>query len=96
MSGADWLGLAVVSGFGGLEYVVGQLVVGVGVVEAGLAGGAGLVGAVGAHLGAVAHVVGGDIQRDQHGLPLAGRDGKPRQGCLGWAAQVPSAGPVPG
>ena len=43
-------------------------------MEAGLAGGAGLVRAVGAHLGAVAHVVGGDIQRDQHGLQLAGRD----------------------
>src|ERR1039457_5100896 len=75
--GVGWLGLAVGSGpggFGGLEHAVGQLVVGLSVVEAGLAGGAGLVGAVGAHLGAVAHVVGGDIQRDQHGLPLAGRD----------------------
>ena len=74
---AGRLDLAVVSsrgGFSGLEHAVGHLVVGMRVTEAGLAGWAGLVGAVGAHLGAIAHVIGGDIQRDQHGLQLAGRD----------------------
>ena len=39
-------------------------------MEAGLAGGAGLVGAVGAHLGAVALVVGGDVQRGQDGADV--------------------------
>src|ERR1039457_693488 len=52
----------------------------------GLAGGAGLVGAVGAYLGAVAHVVGGDIQRDQHGLPVAGRDDD--RGTAVWAGRL--------
>ena len=102
----DWraragrLGLAVVSGrggFGGLEHAVGHLVVGLGVAEAVVAGGAGLVGAVGAHLGAVALVVGGDIQRDQHGLQVAGRDDDRVPGCPGRAARVPVlAGTVPG
>ena len=41
------------------------------VPEARLAGRAGLAGAVGAELGAVAHVVGGDIQGDQEVLDLA-------------------------
>src|SRR5881392_937546 len=51
-----WPGVAVVSslgGSGGLEHAVGYPVEGFGVAEVGLAGRAGLVGAVGAHLDAV-------------------------------------------
>ena len=62
---AIWPGLAGAGsggGLGGLEHAAGHLVEGLGVPEVDLAGGAGLVGAVGAHLGAVALVVGGDIR----------------------------------
>ena len=58
LAGPGWLAC----GPGGLLVVQeldGQLVVGAGVLEAELAGGAGLVRAVGARLGAVALVVGG-------------------------------------
>jgi len=72
-------------GSGGPEHADGQLVVGLGVVEAGLAGGAGLVRAVGAQLDLISQVVGGGIEREQDGLQLADRE-----------AQVPSAGTVPG
>ena len=60
--------MAVVSGrggSGGLEHAVGDPVEGFGVPAVGLAGGAGLVGAVGAHPGAVALVVGGDVRRGE-------------------------------
>src|SRR6185437_9596721 len=54
-------------GLGGLEHAAGHLVEGLGVSDVDLAGGARLVGAVGAHLGAVALVVGGDIGRGEDG-----------------------------
>ena len=50
------------------------MVICLGVPEARLAGRTGLAGAVGAELGAVALVVGGDVQGDQEVLDLAGRD----------------------
>ena len=59
------------AGISCLVYLGGQAVVRLGVPETGLACGAGLVGAVGAQLGAVACVVGGDVQRDHDGLDVA-------------------------
>jgi hypothetical protein len=52
-------------GSGGLKHAVGDPVEGFGVAGVGLAGGTGLVGAFGAHPGAVALVVGGDVRRDE-------------------------------
>jgi hypothetical protein len=55
-------------GLGGLDQVSGNAVVGSGVPQTRLAGGTGLVGAVGAGCGAVAFVVGGDVRSGQEGL----------------------------
>lgn len=61
-------------GLGGLDELGGHLVVGVGGLKPPLAGGAGLVGAVGAGGGSVALVVGSFAQGGQQELDLAGRD----------------------
>ena len=76
-AGAAWSGGALPGGggLGGLVHLAGQLVVGVGGLQAPLAGGAGLVGAVGAGLGPVALVFGGFVQRGEQGLDL----GRPRR-----------------
>jgi len=93
--------VAVVSGrggSGGLEHAVGDPVEGFGVAGVGLAGGTGLVGAFGAHLGAVALVVGGDIGcgedrgdvgvGEDDGVLICCGNGQPglgvRAGRLGW------------
>ena len=57
-----------------MDELSGQVVIGLGVVQAPLAIRAGLAGAVGAELGAIALVVGGYVQGDQEVLDLAGRD----------------------
>jgi len=65
--------VAVVSGrggSGGLEHAVGDPVEGFGVAEMCLAGGTGLVGAFGAHLDAVALVIGGDVRRGEDSADL--------------------------
>src|SRR5882724_8394309 len=61
--------------FEGPEHAVGHLVEGLGVVQVGLAVRAGLVGTVGAHLDAVALVVGGDIRRGEHGAGVGAGEG---------------------
>ena len=72
-------------GFGGLDQLGGQVVVGVGGLKSPLAGGAGLVGAVGAGGGSVALVFGGVVQGGQQGLDLVGRDDDGPGRC-GWSA----------
>ncbi len=67
-------------GLGGLDQVSGNAVIGPGVLETRLAGGTGLGGAVGAGCGAVAFIVGGDVQRGQEGLDLVCWDGGRRPG----------------
>jgi hypothetical protein len=65
-----------------LDELSAQVVICLGVLEARLAGQAGLAGAVGAGLGAVALVVGGYVQGGQEGPDVAGRD---EDGVLaGW------------
>ena len=68
-------------GPGRLDELSGQVVIGLGVVQAPLAIRAGLISAVGAELGAIALVVGGYVQGDQEVLDLAGRD---EDGVPGW------------
>jgi len=68
--GSSWLGCGGRC-LGGLDQVSGEAVVGPGVLKARLAGGTGLAGTVGAGRGAVAFLVGGDVQRGQEGLDLA-------------------------
>jgi hypothetical protein len=65
---------------GGLDELSSQVVICLGVLQTQLAGQAGLIRAVGAHLGAVTLVIGGSIQSDQEGLDLAGWD---EDGVLG-------------
>ena len=65
------LGLSGVSSPGELgcqQHLAGHLVVGFSVAEPGLAGGAGLIRAVGAGGGAVTFVVSGDVQRADEGV----------------------------
>jgi len=59
-------------GFGGLDHLCGQVVVGVGGLESPLAGGAGLFGAVAAGGGPVALVFGGVVQGGQQEFDLVG------------------------
>jgi hypothetical protein len=61
-------------GFGGLDQVCGEAVVGAGMLEAGPAGRTGLASAPGAGRDAVAFIVGSDVQGGQEGLDLVGRD----------------------
>jgi hypothetical protein len=74
LAGGSWravrLGLIRVGGPGGLggpQKLVSHPAVGLGVSEPGLAGQAGLVRAVGAGGSAVTLVVGGNLQRGEHG-----------------------------
>ncbi len=67
-------GLPRAGGLGGLGHLLGQLVVGIGGVQAPFAGGAGLVGAVGACLGPVALVFGAVVSADQVKILLAALD----------------------
>ena len=90
-----WPGLAA-CGPGGLLVVQeldGQLVVGTGLLQAELAGEAGLVRAVRARLGAVSFPVAGQVQGGQDGpdLGVGERDGVQvvfRAGLAGWRRQV--------
>ena len=83
------LGLAVVSGQGDrgdLEHLGGHLVVGLGVAEPGLAGGAGLVRAVGAGGSAPVIVVGGYVERGDDGADFgAGEDDRVVGVRVGWS-----------
>jgi hypothetical protein len=75
-------------GLGGANRLFSELVVGIGGLQAPLAGGAGLVGAISARFGPVALVFGGVVQRGQQRLDLVGwdDDGGLAGGCgaVGW------------
>src|ERR1035441_3426286 len=86
---AAWLGLSGVGGpgsCGGLQHLGGHLVVGLGVVEPGLAGQTGLVRAVGAGGGAVVLVVGGYVERGDDSADFgAGEDDRVVCVRVGWS-----------
>ncbi len=65
--GFGWRGLGLLAQLGA------QAVIGLGVPEARFADRTRLSGAIGAELGAVALVIGGDVQGDEDGLDLTGR-----------------------
>jgi len=81
-----WPGVAMVSSLGasaGLEHAVGNPVEGFDVVEVGPAAGTGLVGAVRAHLDAVALVIGGDVRCGEDGADLGGSENDGALACTG-------------
>src|SRR5712691_3174284 len=102
-AGAAGFGLVAVSspgGFGFLQDLCSQMVILLGALQAGLAGQAGLVRAVGAGLGAIALVLGGLVQGGQDRADVPAGEGDGRRGRdldqVGAGRVVLGAFPDPG